>query len=91
MQPFYVTIFMSTLKKYYYINEALKKIGWMNPAFQELLMWAVHHEEEPSVRIAACETLSALDAKGPELQHFLQERYALEPNAEVQRCVLIGH
>lgn len=86
-----VTIFIITLNKCYYINVALKKIGWMNPAVQELLMWAVHHEEEPSVRIAACEALSTLDAKGPELQHFLQERYALEPNAEVQRCVLIGH
>ncbi|KAK7153152.1 hypothetical protein R3I93_011148 [Phoxinus phoxinus] len=66
---------------------ALKQIGWMNPAVQELLMWAVHHEEEPSVRIAACEALSTSDAKGPELQHLLQERYALEPNAEVQRHI----
>uniref|UniRef100_A0A672RDJ1 Si:dkey-13p1.3 n=1 Tax=Sinocyclocheilus grahami TaxID=75366 RepID=A0A672RDJ1_SINGR len=63
--------------------DALGKIGWMNPALQELLMWAVHHEEEPSVRIAACKALSTLDAKGPELQHFLQERYALEPNVEL--------
>lgn len=84
-----VTIFIA-LKKFY-VNEALKKIGWMNQALQELLMWAVHYEEEPGVRIAACEALSTLDAKGPELQHFLQERYALEPNARVQRCVLTGH
>uniref|UniRef100_A0A673LKE6 Si:dkey-13p1.3 n=1 Tax=Sinocyclocheilus rhinocerous TaxID=307959 RepID=A0A673LKE6_9TELE len=67
--------------------DALGKIGWMNPALQELLMWAVHHEEEPSVRIAACKALNTLDAKGPELQHFLQDRYALEPNADVQRRV----
>ncbi|XP_058605964.1 HEAT repeat-containing protein 4 isoform X2 [Onychostoma macrolepis] len=66
---------------------ALGKIGWMNPGLQELLMWAVHHEEEPSVRIAACKALSTLGAKGPELQHFLQERYALEPNTEVQRHI----
>ncbi|KAL1258323.1 hypothetical protein QQF64_011567 [Cirrhinus molitorella] len=66
---------------------ALGKIGWMNPALQEVLMWVVHHEEEPSVRIAACKALSTLDAKGPELQHFLQERYALEPNADVQRYI----
>ncbi|XP_050989475.1 HEAT repeat-containing protein 4 isoform X2 [Labeo rohita] len=66
---------------------ALGQIGWMNPALQELLMWAVHHEEEPSVRIAACKALSTLGAKGPELQHFLQERYALEPNADVQRHI----
>lgn len=91
VQLFCVTIFFIILKKYSYINEALKKIGWMNTALQELLMWAVHHEEEPSVRIAACEALGTSDAKGPKLQHFLQERYALEPNAEVQRCVLIGH
>ncbi|XP_016400063.1 HEAT repeat-containing protein 4 [Sinocyclocheilus rhinocerous] len=67
--------------------DALGKIGWMNPALQELLMWAVHHEEEPSVRIAACKALNTLDAKGPELQHFLQDRYALEPNADVQRHI----
>ncbi|XP_043118782.1 HEAT repeat-containing protein 4 isoform X2 [Puntigrus tetrazona] len=66
---------------------ALGKIGWMNPALQELLMWALHHEEEPSVRIAACKALSTLGAKGPELQHFLQERYALEHSAEVQRHI----
>uniref|UniRef100_A0A671NCV3 Si:dkey-13p1.3 n=1 Tax=Sinocyclocheilus anshuiensis TaxID=1608454 RepID=A0A671NCV3_9TELE len=64
---------------------ALGKIGWTNPALQELLMWAVHHEEELSVRIAACKALSTLGAKGPELQHFfLQERDALEPNTEVE-------
>ncbi len=64
----------------------------MNPALQELLMWAVHHEEEPSVRIAACKALSTLGAEGPDLQHFLQERCALEPNTEVQRCELgLGH
>ncbi|XP_042630547.1 HEAT repeat-containing protein 4 isoform X1 [Cyprinus carpio] len=67
--------------------DALGQIGWMNPALQELLMWALHHEEEPSVRIAACKALSTLDAKGPELQHFLQERNALEPNADVQRHI----
>ncbi|KAI2654445.1 HEAT repeat-containing protein 4 [Labeo rohita] len=58
-----------------------------DPLWEELLMWAVHHEEEPSVRIAACKALSTLGAKGPELQHFLQERYALEPNADVQRHI----
>ncbi len=64
----------------------------MNPALQELLVWAVHHEEEPSVRIAACKALSTLGAEGPDLQHFLQERCALEPNTEVQRCELgLGH
>ncbi|XP_059375109.1 HEAT repeat-containing protein 4 isoform X2 [Carassius carassius] len=67
--------------------DALGQIGCMNPPLQELLMWAVHHEEEPSVRIAACKALSTLDANGPELQHFLQERNALEPNADVQRHI----
>ncbi|XP_073668384.1 HEAT repeat-containing protein 4 [Paramisgurnus dabryanus] len=63
---------------------ALGRIGCITPGLQELLMWALHLEEEPSVRIAACEALSSLEAKGPELQRFLQERYALESNTEVQ-------
>ncbi|KAI7804613.1 putative HEAT repeat-containing protein 4, partial [Triplophysa rosa] len=67
---------------------ALGKIGCMTPALQKLLMWALHLEEEPCVRIAACEALSTLEPKDPVLQHFLQERYAMEPNTEVQRYVL---
>lgn len=63
----------------------------MIPTLQELFMWALHLEEEPSVRIAACQALGTLEAKGPKLQHFLQERYALEPNTEVQRYVLKSH
>nr|XP_055027724.1 HEAT repeat-containing protein 4 isoform X1 [Misgurnus anguillicaudatus]XP_055027725.1 HEAT repeat-containing protein 4 isoform X1 [Misgurnus anguillicaudatus]XP_055027726.1 HEAT repeat-containing protein 4 isoform X1 [Misgurnus anguillicaudatus] len=66
---------------------ALGRIGCITPGLQELLMWALHLEEEPSVRIAACEALSSLEAKGPELQRFLQERYALESNIEVQRHI----
>ncbi|XP_009291427.2 HEAT repeat-containing protein 4 [Danio rerio] len=73
---------------------ALGNIGWLNPALQELLMWAVHHEEEPGVRIAACEALNNLDAKGLQFQHFIEDRYTLEPNAEVKshiECLLKKH
>lgn len=51
-------------------------------------MWALHLEEEPCVRIAACEALNTLEAKDLQLQHFLQERYALEHNTEVKRYML---
>ncbi|XP_056624435.1 HEAT repeat-containing protein 4 isoform X2 [Triplophysa dalaica] len=62
----------------------LGKIGCMTTALKKLLMWALHLEEEPCVRIAACEVLSMLEPKDPELQQFLQERYAMEPNTEVK-------
>ncbi|KAG7328177.1 hypothetical protein KOW79_008121 [Hemibagrus wyckioides] len=64
---------------------ALGRIGWLTPTLQELLLWALQHEEEPSVRIAACEALKMLGVKGPELQNLLQERFALEANAQVHR------
>lgn len=80
----------SNIECYYFPvwNKALGKIGCMTTALQKLLMWALHLEEEPCVRIAACEVLSMLEPKDPELQQFLQERYAMEPNTEVKRYVL---
>lgn len=57
----------------------------MTPTLQELLLWALKHEKEPSVRIAACEALKVLGVKGAELQNLLQERFALEANAQVHR------
>lgn len=51
-------------------------------------MWALQHEEEPSVRIAACEALKMLGVKGPELQSFLEERFVMEANAQVHRSEL---
>ncbi|XP_052009936.1 HEAT repeat-containing protein 4 [Xyrauchen texanus] len=66
---------------------ALGIIGCMTQALHKLLIWALHHEEEPRVRIAACEAMSTLEAQGEELQHFLQERYALESNTDVQRHI----
>ncbi|XP_056333236.1 HEAT repeat-containing protein 4 [Danio aesculapii] len=73
---------------------ALGNIGWLNPALQELLMWAVHHEEEPGVRVAACEALNNLGANGLQFQHFIEDRYTLERNAEVKshiECLLKKH
>ena len=67
---------------------ALGKIGHLTPALEELLLWALHHEEEPRVRIAACEALKTLGIKSPELQHVLQERFVLEPNPQVHRSEL---
>ncbi|TRY55401.1 hypothetical protein DNTS_034417, partial [Danionella cerebrum] len=72
---------------------ALGKMGWKVPDLQELLICAVHHEE-PRVQIAACEALSTSNIKNPQLEQFLQERYALESNKEVQRHIerlLKGH
>ncbi|XP_027028378.2 HEAT repeat-containing protein 4 [Tachysurus fulvidraco] len=64
---------------------ALGRIGWLTPTLQEILLWALQHEKDPSVRIAACDALKVLGVKGAELQNLLQERFALEANAQVHR------
>lgn len=64
---------------------ALAKIGCLTNSLQDLLFWALHHELEPRVRIAACEALRKLRVEGPELQQVLQERSVLEPNLQVRR------
>ncbi|XP_072545808.1 HEAT repeat-containing protein 4 isoform X2 [Salminus brasiliensis] len=64
------------------------KIGCLTPMLEELLLWALHHEEDPQVRIAACEAVRILGVKGPALQHLLQERFILEPNPQVHRHIV---
>ncbi|KAL2099095.1 hypothetical protein ACEWY4_005575 [Coilia grayii] len=66
---------------------ALAKINCLTPRLRDLLLWALHHETEPRVRIVACEALLRMKVKGPELQQVLQERYALEPNVHVRRQI----
>ncbi|XP_066510505.1 HEAT repeat-containing protein 4 [Hoplias malabaricus] len=66
---------------------ALGEIGCLTPVLEELLLWALHYEEEPSVRIAACDALKTLGVNGPELQNLLQERFILEPNPQVHRHI----
>ncbi|KAM9432806.1 HEAT repeat-containing protein 4 isoform 1-T1 [Salvelinus alpinus] len=66
---------------------ALGKIGCLTLTLQDHLLWALHHEEKPQVRIAACKALKILKVKGPELQHLLQERFVLEPHPQVHRHI----
>ncbi|XP_035388372.1 HEAT repeat-containing protein 4 [Electrophorus electricus] len=65
----------------------LRRIGCLTPSLQENLLWVLHHEEEPRVRIAVCQALKSLDVKGPELQNVLQECYVLETNPQVHRHI----
>ncbi|MBN3298804.1 HEAT4 protein, partial [Amia calva] len=66
---------------------ALGKTGYLTPALQKYLLWALHHEEETEVRIASCDAIKALGLSGPKIQHFLQERLVLESNTLVQRKI----
>ncbi|XP_046907935.1 HEAT repeat-containing protein 4 [Hypomesus transpacificus] len=67
--------------------KALGMIGCLTPTLNKLLLWALHYEEEPRVRVAACEVLKVLKVKSPELQHLLQERFVLEPHPHVHRHI----
>ncbi|KAJ8353578.1 hypothetical protein SKAU_G00211450 [Synaphobranchus kaupii] len=66
---------------------ALGKIGCLTPPLQKILLQAIHCEEEPEVRIAACEAIRILRVDLPELQHLLQQRLLLETHLQVHRHI----
>ncbi|XP_061106853.1 HEAT repeat-containing protein 4 isoform X2 [Conger conger] len=66
---------------------ALGKIGSLTPLLQKILLQAIHCEEEPEVRIAACEAIRILGVDLPELQHLLQQRILLETHQQVLRHI----
>ncbi|MGH0184103.1 UNVERIFIED_CONTAM: hypothetical protein FKN15_013671 [Acipenser sinensis] len=66
---------------------ALGQTGHVTPALRELLLWALHHEEEPVVRFAAGDAIIALSLTGSDLQDLLLDRLSLEPHLLVRRKV----
>ncbi|XP_058844052.1 HEAT repeat-containing protein 4-like isoform X1 [Acipenser ruthenus] len=66
---------------------ALGQTGHVTPALRELLLWALHHEEEPVVRFAAGDAIIALNLTGSDLQDLLLDRLSLEPHLLVRRKV----
>ncbi|XP_041131298.1 HEAT repeat-containing protein 4 isoform X2 [Polyodon spathula] len=66
---------------------ALGQTSHVTPALREMLLWALHHEEEPVVRFAAGDAIIALRLTGSDLQDLLLDRLSLEPHLLVRRKV----
>ncbi|XP_077178826.1 HEAT repeat-containing protein 4 isoform X2 [Paroedura picta] len=63
---------------------ALGQIGEASPQLEDLLLWAVHYEEDPGVRREACRSIITLQLQDEKVRATLLERMILEPNELVK-------
>ncbi|KAM8807916.1 HEAT repeat-containing protein 4 [Eudromia elegans] len=66
---------------------ALGEIGHVSPELKDLLLWAVHYEEEAEVRREACCCIARLRLQDENVQATLSERLVLEPDETVREEV----
>ncbi|KAH0620660.1 hypothetical protein JD844_021331 [Phrynosoma platyrhinos] len=66
---------------------ALGQIGEASSYLKNLLLWALHYEEDPGVRREACRSIVTLNMKDETVRATLQERMILEPNELVKEEV----
>uniref|UniRef100_A0A8D2IP37 Uncharacterized protein n=1 Tax=Varanus komodoensis TaxID=61221 RepID=A0A8D2IP37_VARKO len=63
---------------------ALGQIGEASPYLKDLLLWALHYEEDPGVRREACRSIIILKMQDETVRATLLERMILEPNELVR-------
>lgn len=61
-----------------FIPSALGHIGEVNPQVADLLLWAVHYEESPGVRVEACRSILALKLQGDRVRDTFLDVLLLE-------------
>ncbi|XP_035300903.1 HEAT repeat-containing protein 4 isoform X2 [Cricetulus griseus] len=62
---------------------ALGQIGQVSPQLTELLLWAVHFEESPGVRLEACRSILALKLQGNQVRDTFLDVLLLENHEAV--------
>ena len=63
---------------------ALGKVGVVNEAIKESLLWAMRYEEKAGVRAEACHSLMKLDIMDEDVIQILQERLLVESSQVVR-------
>nr|XP_020842001.1 HEAT repeat-containing protein 4 isoform X1 [Phascolarctos cinereus] len=66
---------------------ALRMIGLVSPQLTDLLLWAIHYEEEPGVRLEACRSIIALQLQGDKIRDTFLDVLLLESHEAVLREV----
>ncbi|XP_074091867.1 HEAT repeat-containing protein 4 isoform X2 [Macrotis lagotis] len=66
---------------------ALGMIGLVNPQLIDLLLWAIHYEDEPGVRLEACRSILALQLQGDRIRDTFLDVLLLESHEDVLREV----
>ncbi|XP_071078161.1 HEAT repeat-containing protein 4 isoform X2 [Desmodus rotundus] len=66
---------------------ALGQIGQVSPQLTDLLLWAVHYESSPGVRLEACRSILALKLQGDRVRDTLLDVLILENHDAVLKEV----
>uniref|UniRef100_G1SQ39 HEAT repeat containing 4 n=1 Tax=Oryctolagus cuniculus TaxID=9986 RepID=G1SQ39_RABIT len=64
---------------------ALGQIGQVSPQLTDLLLWAIHYEESPGVRLEACRSILALKLQGDRVRDTFLDVLLLENHEAVLR------
>uniref|UniRef100_G3W7L5 HEAT repeat containing 4 n=1 Tax=Sarcophilus harrisii TaxID=9305 RepID=G3W7L5_SARHA len=64
---------------------ALGMIGQVSPQLIDLLLWAIHYEDEPGVRLEACRSILALQLQGDQIRDIFLDVLLLENHEAVLR------
>ncbi|CAO2586857.1 HEAT repeat-containing protein 4 [Lemmus lemmus] len=62
---------------------ALGQIGHVSPQLTDLLLWAIHYEESPGVRLEACRSILALKLQGNQVRDTFLDVLLLEDHEAV--------
>ncbi|XP_062945803.1 HEAT repeat-containing protein 4 [Cynocephalus volans] len=62
---------------------ALGQIGQVSPQLTDLLLWAIHYEESPGVRLEACRSILALKLQGDQVRDTFLDVLLLEKHDAV--------
>lgn len=65
------------------ISAALGQIGQVSPQLTDLLLWAIHYEESPGVRLEACRGILALNLQGDRVRDTFLDVLLLENHEAV--------
>ncbi|XP_027425666.1 HEAT repeat-containing protein 4 isoform X2 [Zalophus californianus] len=63
--------------------QALGQIGQVSPQLTDLLLWAIHYEESPGVRLEACRSILALHLHGDRVRDTFLDALLLENHEAV--------
>ncbi|KAL1791311.1 HEAT repeat-containing protein 4 isoform X1, partial [Sigmodon hispidus] len=68
----------------------LGQIGQVSPQLTDLLLWAIHYEDSPCVRLEACRSILALKLQGNQVKNTFLDVLLLEDHEAVLKEIYQG-
>ncbi|XP_059505319.1 HEAT repeat-containing protein 4 [Stegostoma tigrinum] len=73
-----------------YAIKALGAIGHVTEQLKDLLLWALHYEQEPGIRMEACNSIVSLNLNDANVQNILREQLLVESDPLVREDVSLA-